>query len=473
MAKDYKGLGFKAGLEIHGQISGKKLFCNCPTANLRDTKPDIRFERRLRAVAGETGEIDIAAQHEMAKSKKFIYEADAKDVCLVDMDEAPPNPINKEAVEVALQVALLLKAKIVDEIQVMRKTVVDGSNVSGFQRTALVAYDGKIETSKGTVSIPTIMVEEEACQKIEETKEHVKYRLDRLGIPLLEIATSPDLQDAEHAKETAEKIGMILRSTGKAKRGLGTIRQDLNISIKGRNRVEIKGFQDVKSMPLVIDKEVERQLTLKAKEESNVRNVQPDGTTLFLRPLPGAARLYPETDCLPFKVDISKIKLPELIEDKITNYEKMGITSDLAKLIAKSGKTDLFENLIKIFRNIKPAFIAETLIPTLREIKRKYNVDVDKITDKQIEEVFEALSKEKIPKNMVTNVLIDYAQGKFESFDKYAGASDDDLKAEIEKIVKAKPGLNPGAYMGLIMAKFKGKVDGKKVMEILNTILKK
>ncbi|MBD3354665.1 Glu-tRNA(Gln) amidotransferase subunit GatE [Candidatus Woesearchaeota archaeon] len=471
MPKDYKKLGFKCGLEIHQQLEGKKLFCSCSCINSNDNT-DINFERRLRAVAGETGKIDIAAKYEMEKSKKFIYEGNSKDVCLVDMDEEPPHPINQGAVKTALQAAKLLNAKIVDEIQVMRKTVIDGSNVSGFQRTALVAYDGVIETSQGNVHIPTICLEEEAAQKIESTKEFTKYRLDRLGIPLVEIATAPDIKNPEHAKETAEKIGMILRSTKKVKRGIGTIRQDVNISIKGKNRIELKGFQELKSIPEVLEKEVGRQLSLSKKEKGHVRKVEPDSTTTYLRPMPGAARMYPETDVVPLKVDASQIQIPELIEDKIKKYKKMGVTSDLARLIARSDKAQMFENFVSEFENIKPAFIAETLIPTLREIKRKHNADVERLTEKEFQEVFSALNQAKIPKDMVINILIDMASDKFESMEKYAGASDEELEKEIKNIVKSKPGLNIGAYMGLIMKKFKGQVDGKKAMEILKKIIK-
>jgi len=468
---DYKQLGFKCGLEVHQQIQTNKLFCRCPSIN-SDEKPDIHFERKLRAVAGELGEIDIAAKYEMKKSKKFIYEGNSKDVCLIDTDESPPNSINQEAVEVALEVALLLKAKIVDEIQVMRKTVVDGSNVSGFQRTALVAYDGIIETSKGPVKIPTICLEEEAAQKTEDSKEHTRYRLDRLGIPLVEIATAPDIKDPEHAKETAEKIGMVLRSTGKVKRGIGTIRQDMNVSISGKNRVELKGFQELKEIPDVLAKEVDRQLKLKKKEEGHVRKVEADGTTSFLRPMPGAARMYPETDVVPLKVDISKIKLSELIEEKIKKFEKMGLGSDLAKLIAKSDKVEMFEKFVKMFKNIKPAFIADTLVPTLKEIKRRFGLDTDKITEKEFQEIFSALEQDKIPKNVVIDILIGHASGKLVSMDKYAGASEEEVEKEIEKIVKQKPGLSIGAYMGLVMAKFKGKIDGKKAADILKKFVK-
>jgi len=468
---DYKKIGFKSGLEIHQQLEGKKLFCSCPTLNLRNTDADISFKRKLRAVIGETGDVDKAAAYEMAKGKYFVYEGDSKDCCLVEMDEEPPHSINKEAVQVALQAAKIMNAKIVDEIQVMRKTIVDGSNVSGFQRTALIAYDGYIETSKGKVRIPTILLEEEACQPLEKTKEYTKYRLDRLGIPLIEIATRPDIKDPEHAKETAEKIGMILRSTGGAKRGIGTIRQDVNISIKGKNRVEIKGFQEIKIMPKVIEKEIERQLKLDKKEESHVRKLEPDGSTSYLRPMPGAARMYPETDVMPLKVDVSKIKVSELIESKTKRFEKMGLGKDLAVLISKSEKVDMFEDFVKKFKNVKPAFIAETLVPTLKEINRKFNVDTDKLTEKEFEEVFSALDKGKIPKNVVMDVLIDYASEKFESMNKYASASDEEIEKEVRKIVNSKPGLSVGAYMGMVMDKYKGKVDGKKVMEILKKIV--
>ncbi len=245
---DYEKLGFKCGIEIHQQLEGKKLFCRCPAIN-SGSAPDIHIERRLRAAAGEAGKVDIAAEYEMSKGKKFIYEASSEDCCLVELDEQPPEPVNKHALAAALEVALLLNAAVIGEIQFMRKTVIDGSNVSGFQRTALIAVDGYVTTSKGRVLIPTICLEEEAAQKIEETDDYVKYRLDRLGIPLIEIATDASLKDPLHCQEAAEKIGMILRSTGKVKRGIGTIRQDVNVSINGHSRVEIKGFQDLRSIP--------------------------------------------------------------------------------------------------------------------------------------------------------------------------------------------------------------------------------
>ncbi len=468
MAMDYSKLGFKSGIEIHQQLSGKKLFCDCPTLNSSE-EPDIKVVRRLRAVAGETGEVDVAAKHEMKKGKQFTYISDSKDTCMVEYDDEPPHAINQKALDVTLQVAMLLKAKIVDEIQVMRKTVVDGSNTSGFQRTALVAANGYIETSLGKVGITNICLEEEAAQKIKEDSSSVTYRLDRLGIPLIEIGTAADIKSAEHAKEVAAYLGMVLRSTGGCKRGIGTIRQDVNISIKGHPRVEIKGFQDIKSIVKTIDKEVERQLKEK-KGEPHVRKANSDFTTTFLRPMPGAARMYPETDCMPIQITkerLDKIGTVELISDKTEKLtEKHEVTQDLAKGLAKIGKLEVFESFVSKFKNVKPAFIASTLVSTVKEIKRKFNIDVDKLTEKEFEEIFSYLNDGKISKDVVMDVLIDYAKGEFD-LDKYAAASGKDIEKEIKAIVKANPGKNTGAYMGMIMAKFKGKVDGKKVMEIL------
>ena len=236
---DSKNLDFKCGLEIHQQLETHKLFCKCPSLTNTD-KVDYTISRKLKASAGELGKTDIAALYETKKDKTFIYEVNKDTACLVELDESPPEELNKEALKTVLQVALLLNAKIIDEIQVMRKVVVDGSNVSGFQRTALIAVNGFLKTSKGQIKIQTICLEEEAAKKIKQDEKSITYNLDRLGIPLIEIATDSCIKDTEHAKEVAELIGMVLRSTGKVKRGLGTIRQDVNVSIKGHPRVELK-----------------------------------------------------------------------------------------------------------------------------------------------------------------------------------------------------------------------------------------
>ena len=477
MELNYQELGFKCGLEIHQQLEGKKLFCNCATLN-SDKEADIKVERKLKAVAGETGEIDIAAQHEMSKNKRFIYESSSEDTCLVDYDEEPPRELNKEALETTLKIALLLNARIVDEIQVMRKTVVDGSNVAGFQRTALVAMDGRIETSLGWVSIPTICLEEEAAQKIEEKNDFIVYRLDRLGIPLIEIATGSEIKNSEHAKEVASHIGMVLRSVEGIKRGLGTIRQDVNISISGGARTEVKGFQDLRSIPKVIEFEIKRQLEAikqNKKLSKEVRKADPDFTTSFLRPLPGAARLYPETDVLPVKiwqVYLNRLKkqLPKLIAHKIEDFEKK---YKLQHHLAKELIDDLrFESYIDKFKKIEPLTLANILINIPKEIKTRFNLDTSKLKDGDYEEILSYLNEGKIAKEAVIELLVKKIKGEKIDLNHFESVSEEELEKEIKNIISEKPNLNIGAYMGLVMAKYRGKIDGKKVMEIVKRFVK-
>lgn len=471
METDYSKLGFKSGIEIHQQLDTLKLFCNCQSI-VRDGNPDIVVERKLRAVAGETGFVDQAAAYEKSKDKKFIYEACGTSCCLVELDEEPPHNLNSDALKIALEISLLLNAKIVDEIQFMRKTVIDGSNVSGFQRTALIAQDGFIETSKGKVIIDLICLEEEAAKKIETTKDYTKYRLDRLGIPLVEIATDASIKDPDHAKEVSEKLGMILRSTGKVKRGLGTIRQDVNVSIKKGVRTEIKGFQDLKSIPKVINYEIQRQLKeLKEgkKLEESVRKAESNFTNTFLRPMPGADRMYPETDIRSIKVTkelLDSIELPELLDDKAKKLEKYGLDKELTKKIAKQDQVEFFEKLFTSLKNLKPSFIVDTFKGIRKQLNKDFKIEEEKISDEHISKILNLINDSKVPKNNLADALMDIVQGQF-NLDKYKSTSDDDLEKEIEKIVKSKPGLNPGGYMGLVMAKFQGKIDGKKAMELL------
>jgi len=473
---NYKKLGFRCGLEIHQQLDGKKLFCRCPALNSAND-PDISVRRRLRAVVGETGEIDKAAAYETARAREFLYVSHSEDTCLVEYDEQPPFPINEELLDVALQVALLMHCKIVDEVQVMRKTVVDGSNVSGFQRTALIAYDGWIETSKGNVGIQSICLEEEAAQKLEETKTTVSYKLDRLGIGLLEIATHTDIVDPEHAKEAAGVIGMILRSTEKVKRGLGTIRQDVNISIEGGNRTEVKGFQDLRAMPKVIEFEIQRQRKLideKKKIEKEVRKAEPDFTTSFLRPLPGAARMYPETDVLPVRITkerIAKIKVPELISEKTMKLgEEFGIHEALAQEILRQ-KIDMKMWTAK-YPKLEATQIAQILIEVPKELKSRLKIDPARLKDKEYHEVLGLLHEGKISKEAVIDILAAHAEGKSVNVDQYKPVQSSDIEDEIEKILKEKPGLTMGAYMGMLMAKYRGKIDGQKLMELLKKRVK-
>lgn len=259
---DYRTLGLVCGIEIHQQLdSATKLFCGCPTKLREVGDSDSEFFRYLRPSRSELGEIDRAALEEVLVSRKFIYKS-YDTTCLVEADEEPPREINPEALEISLTIAKLLKMRIVDEVQTMRKMVIDGSNTSGFQRTAYIASDGYIETSSGKVGIGILCLEEEAARIIDDRGDELVYSLDRLGIPLVEIGTAPDIVSPAHARESAQVLGMILRSTGRVKRGLGTIRQDVNVSIKGGSRVEVKGVQDLNLIDKIVALEVQRQFRL-------------------------------------------------------------------------------------------------------------------------------------------------------------------------------------------------------------------
>jgi glutamyl-tRNA(Gln) amidotransferase subunit E len=257
---DYAKLGFKCCLEIHQQLATRKLFCSCSTQDLprEPGEPDFRFIRKLRPTLSELGEVDAAALKEARRSRRFEYRGYAGHACLVDADEEPPHPASADATDVALTMSILLGAHPVQEIQWMRKIVIDGSNTSGFQRTGLVSLGGHVED----VAIQTLALEEDSCQRLGEEGDRVIFGLDRLGIPLIEIATAPTIRDGQHARQIAARLGALLRATGRVKRGIGTIRQDLNVSIRGGARIEIKGAQELNAIPRIIDAEVRRQLRL-------------------------------------------------------------------------------------------------------------------------------------------------------------------------------------------------------------------
>lgn len=259
---DYEELGLVAGLEIHQQLdTATKLFCDSPTVQREPEEADRELTRFLHPTKSELGELDEAALEESRVDREFTYLA-YDTTCLVEEDDEPPRRVDEEALSVALQIADLMDLTVVDQAHVMRKLVIDGSNTSGFQRTMLVGQNGEISTSEGPVSVVDLMLEEESAQRVEETDEGVVYSLDRLGVPLVEIGTGPDIRSPAQAKEAAERIGMLLRSTGSVKRGLGTIRQDVNVSIAEGARVEVKGVQDLQGIEDIVRGEVRRQAEL-------------------------------------------------------------------------------------------------------------------------------------------------------------------------------------------------------------------
>ncbi len=605
---DWKALGLKCGLEIHQQLEGHKLFCKCPTL-IREDPAHFTIKRRLRAVAGEAGDVDVAALHEMQKGKWFSYEGFEDSTCLVELDESPPENLNDDALQTALQVSLLLEATPVDQVHMMRKTVVDGSNTSGFQRTGLVARNGTLTTEHGTVTIPTISLEEDASRIIRNSQSETLYRLDRLGIPLIEIGTGPEIKDSEHCREVAEALGLLIRATGRAKRGLGTIRQDVNVSIVGGTRVEIKGAQDLKLLPTLVAYEVVRQksllelkeellkrkvafdssvedlthilapststviknalanvgvvlamrfphcqgllgkevqpgrrfgtelsdrakahagvgglfhsdelpkygitqgevdtirkalqcheqdafvliadkedkakiamhaILLRAKEAlhgvpKEVRKANEDGTTTFLRPMPGSARMYPETDLRPITLSavfLKSIKLPELIDVKIDRYRQWGIAHDLAELAARSEQPEHFERFVKRYPGVKPAYIAEVFFSAEKTIKRQHNIEISP-TLEDFDSLFSALNNNTISKESVLEILKQGARVK-DVLKHYVVLSDKELLQALQHIVAANPEMPFNALIGKVMATLRGKAAGEKIAAELSKLV--
>ncbi len=466
MGFNYEELGFKCGLEIHQQLVGKKLFCNCPTTIIKDS-PDFSFHRVLRVAKGEAGEEDLAALHEQEKGKSFEYHAYNDLTCLVEMDEEPPHPLNKDALITALQVCKLLNAKVVDQVHVMRKIVIDGSNVSGFQRTALIGVNGWLEVNGKRVGIPTICLEEEACQVVKRSKSKDTYNLSRLGIPLIEIATDASISTPQECVDVAARIGMILRSTGKVRRGIGSIRQDVNMSIRGAGRVEIKGFQEYKAIPRVIDNEIKRQLGLLKKGvavEPQVRKAEPDFSTTYLRPMPGAARMYPETDIPRIAPpSLESVETPVLLSEKAERYETLyKLPKGYGAQLVKGGVE--FELYVEKFKNLEPLFIAEFFIKFPKDLKKREGVSYN---PEEHLEALELFNEHRLPKSAFPELMLKLLKGERVDPSRYKPLSLGEVEEEVKKEVARDPSAPVGAVMGALMKRLKGRVEGKVLMELV------
>ena len=471
-----KNLGLKSGIEIHQQLATGKLFSRCQS-KLISSNPDFTISRRLRALAGEMGKVDVAAAHAAEKKLTYIYEVHNNNTSLVEMDEEPPEVINQDALDIGLLVCKMLNCRIIPYLQVMRKTVVDGSNTSGFQRTCLVGVDGYIKTSAGKVGIDTVVLEEDSARRTGETKDTVTYRLDRLGIPLLEIATAPDMKTPDQVKEVAQILGTMLRSTGNVMRGIGTIRQDVNISIKGHARVELKGVQDLQQIPKITEIEAKRQkaeIDMKRKTDSHVRNVKEDLTSKFLRPMPGASRMYPETDIPTIKVDMDRVKtmnIPELIPERINRYKKLGLNDELSKRMADSKKNEVFDRAMKK-QNLNPTLVATTLLSTEKELKRKLKTELGIFPVEFYSRLFKALDEGRLTNESISKVMERFMKG--EDFDKIISEFKPMSDSALLKLIKDNydENLPQGALIGKIMAKVAGKADGKKVSKLISQLSK-
>lgn len=478
---DYKKIGFKCGIEIHNRLDTKtKLFCNCKP-RFSDKKPVLIIKRKLRPVSGELGQVDIAAMYEYLRDRSFLYDCYEEETCLICTDEEPPKEIDEETLEIGIQIAKMLKADIPDEIHIMRKIVIDGSNVCSFQRTAIIGLNGVLKTSLGDIGITNINLEEESAGIVRKDGNEITYRLDRLGIPLIEIGTSPDIKNPDHAKEVAEKLGMIVRSTGKSQRGLGVTRQDVNVSVKGGSRVEIKGVQDLDTLPLVVENEVKRQLELIKNSETpkeETRVAKEDGTTEYTRPLPGGERLYPETDLAPIFIDnnyVNKIKVPETWEEKSKRFIKI-LPKDMTDQIIKSEYLGLFENFHKKY---DPVLVANTFTSIVKDLRRN-GINID-FSEEQFDEIFSSVKKKKISKEAIPELLEIMSKEKIslkEALEKSGleSISENELRNLVKKILKEHSDLVEtkrfSPLMGLVMKEARGKISGDIVSKVLKEEMK-
>ncbi|MFP3277975.1 MAG: Glu-tRNA(Gln) amidotransferase subunit GatE [Candidatus Micrarchaeota archaeon] len=611
----YQKIGFKCGLEIHQRLlTSEKLFCSC-SANKEGEKLPIKIERTLRAVVGELGEIDKATGFESMKGRRFIYNTYKDTSCLVEIDEEPPHEVNKEALEISYLIAATFNASLPDEIEVMRKEVVDGSDPSAFQRTMLIGYDGFLELNGRKINIPSIFLEEESSGIESSDSEVVIYNVNRLGIPLIEIDTDPEIKNPDEAKEVAMSIGTLLRLTGKVQRGIGTIRQDVNVSIKEGARIEIKGFQELEVMDEIIDNEIERQqklieiskklkerkaevgeaidateifsktgakiiksaiekkgVVLAAKlsgfkgligmeinpdrrlgseisdyakiagvggiihsdedlkgygiseEEINnlcnkleikendafiiiagekekaekaislaryraeyaIKGVPPEtrgidskkNITKFLRPLPGGARMYPETDEKPILVDH---KLYEEIKKNVPSIERIE-----SRLMNEIGNKQIVEELIRspklqdyfyIAEKVKDAYqlIATTLLQKMKELKR-LGIDVERISNDTLICIFERYKNRIITKQAFEPIIKALPRNcsdvdRIIEEQKLVRISGDELieliKNEIDKGNKQK-----NLIISSIMSKYRLNIDGEELNDVIDVLLK-
>jgi glutamyl-tRNA(Gln) amidotransferase subunit E len=616
-------IGLKVGLEIHQQLAtNKKLFCDCKP--IESDNYTIRFSRKLRLAKSELGGYDPAALFESSKSKTIYYNANPQSSCLVEYDDEPPHALDADAKHTALIIASALHSNIFTESYVMRKIVIDGSNTSGFQRTMLVAQGGYLQVDDKKVGVQSVCLEEDAAKLLKDTDDSREYSLDRLGVPLVEIALEPVSASAEEIKKIALGLGRLLRVTRRVARGIGSIRQDVNVSISGGGIVEVKGVQQLDQLEKVVTYEAKRQhglqliaqklqkidlealskkdsidvtaffansgskiiqkslkggsvifaltvrgfsgmfgyepyegirlgkelgqhvrffgiggifhsdelpnygiennevqrlrQTLKLQQDdgflilagpkdkiefaldalinrikdakngvpAETRMATQAGETVFLRPRPGSARMYPETDIPPVlvtaeEIQAAKASMPKPWDQIISELQKKyGLNLQLAEQIFDSDYLDLFESICAKSQ-VSPNFVASSLCSTVTNLQRQ-GLDAAKLKYDHIVRVFELLGEGKITKESVGMIFEGIMAGRISSPDEFAKTTVDDKELDefLDNIVSQnievikKQGLHStGLLMGLAMKSFRGKVSGEKLNKLLESRITK
>ncbi len=274
-ADDYAEVGFKSGLEIHQQLlTEKKLFCRCPAGKYSNDVYHAEILRHMRPTLSELGEYDGTALMEFKTKKDIIYRINRETVCTYEMDDTPPFEINDQALDSSIEVGLLLGATIVDELHIARKQYLDGSIPTGFQRTAIVSVGGKIPFKNREIRIIQMSIEEDSCREFADNGHTRIYLTDRLGMPLIETVTYPDMKTPQEVAEVNDILRRLVRTTGKVRTGIGASRQDVNVSVRGGTRIEIKGVSKIKYIPLLTYNEAMRQWNLlRLREELKRRGI--------------------------------------------------------------------------------------------------------------------------------------------------------------------------------------------------------
>lgn len=296
---DYAAVGFASGLEIHQQLlTTKKLFCRCPAGRYSD-RYDAEILRHMRPTLSELGEYDGTALMEFKTKKDIIYRINRDTVCTYEMDDTPPFQMNDEALDIALGIGMMYGCDLVDEVHIARKQYLDGSIPTGFQRTAIFSLNGKIPFKGRDVHVVQMSIEEDSCREVSDIGHQRVYLTDRLGMPLIETVTGPDMRTPYEVAEVAELCRWMARSTGKVRTGIGAARQDVNVSVTGGTRVEIKGVPRIPHIPLLTYNEAMRQWNLlRLRDELHRRGVTPE---TFRSSTEAVTKLLRKTRFLPLE----------------------------------------------------------------------------------------------------------------------------------------------------------------------------
>ena len=296
---DYERVGFKSGLEIHQQIlTEKKLFCRCPAGRYSDSY-DAEILRHMRPTLSELGEYDGTALMEFKTKKEIIYRIQRDTICTYEMDDTPPFEINEDALDIALGIGVLYNCVMVDEVHIARKQYLDGSIPTGFQRTAIVGVDGSIPYKDRKIRIIQLSIEEDACREVSDIGHYRTYITDRLGMPLIETVTGPDMRTPHEVAEVANICRWLVRSTGKVRTGIGAARQDVNVSVTGGTRIEIKGVPRIPNIPLLTYNEAMRQWNLlRLRDELHKRGITAD---TFQFKIEGITKILKKTQYQPIQ----------------------------------------------------------------------------------------------------------------------------------------------------------------------------